>query len=63
MNDLEVFRHIPQSALRPWLEKERAAAYKYLAEAADPVGIHRAQGKVQFVEKMISIFDKLQSTR
>jgi hypothetical protein len=62
MKDLEVFQRLPASLLRPWLTKERDEAYKYLAEAPDPVAIHRAQGKVQFIQRMQDLLDKSQNT-
>lgn len=52
MTDAEIFSRLPASVLNPWLAKERDEAYKYLAEATDPVAIHRAQGKVQFIQRM-----------
>jgi hypothetical protein len=61
MNEMEVFARVPASVLRPWLAKEREDAYKYLAGAADPVAIHRAQGKVHLVERMLDLLDKSQS--
>jgi hypothetical protein len=61
MKDLEVFQRLPASVLRPWLTKERDDAYKYLAEAMDPVVIHRAQGKVQFIQRMQELLEKSQS--
>lgn len=61
MKDLEVFARVPASILRPWLEKERADAYRYLSEGTDDVVIFRAQGKVQFVEKVIKLLDEAQS--
>jgi hypothetical protein len=59
--DLEVFVRIPSNVLRPWLEKERADAYKYLAEGTENVVLFRAQGKVQFVEKVIKLLDEAQA--
>jgi hypothetical protein len=60
-NDLEIFSRIPRNVLRPWLEKEKADAYRYLAEGTDNVVLFRAQGKVQFVEKLIKLLDESQA--
>jgi hypothetical protein len=43
---------------KPWLERERDSAYKYLAEATDSVMLHRAQGKVLLIERMLSLLDR-----
>lgn len=56
-----MFARIPASVLRPWLAKEREDAYRYLAEGVDAVAIHRAQGKVQLVERMMKMLDESQS--
>lgn len=61
MTDLESFKRLPASILRPWLSHERDEAYKYLAEGSDPVAIHRAQGKVQLIQRMLKLLDLSQS--
>lgn len=58
MKDTEIFSRIPANILRPWLEKERTDAYRYLAEGVDNVALFRAQGKVQFVEKVLRLLDE-----
>lgn len=62
MNDeLAPFKsiHHPQ-AMREWLDAQRAAAIKTLAVDRDVVGLHQAQGKLQLVERMISLLEKAQ---
>lgn len=44
--------------LREWLEAERASAVKYLLQASDPVAIHRAQGKAQFIDELLGLLQK-----
>jgi hypothetical protein len=61
MTDLETFKRLPASILRPWLIHERDEAYKYLVEATDTVAIHRAQGKIQLVQRMLKLLDTAQT--
>ena len=54
MKDVEYFVRIAGDNLfRQWLEKERAEAIKYLTGAAEPVALHRAQGKVQLLDDLL----------
>ena len=59
--DREVFSRIPASVLKPWLESERQDAYRFLAEATDIVGLHRAQGRVLLVERMLKLLESCQN--
>jgi hypothetical protein len=58
IEDAEVFSRIPAHVFKPWLERERDSAYKYLAEATDSIMLHRAQGKVLLIERMLSLLDR-----
>lgn len=63
MNDLERFSRIPESALRPYLEKKREDAIRYLVAQTDMVQVHRQQGRVQLVEEMLELLDKSKNLR
>lgn len=58
----ETFTRIPKNVLVPWLDLEKADAYRYLVEATDPVSIHRAQGKLAFIDKMRKLLEQYQNT-
>ena len=60
MSDNEVFQRMPASVLRPWLEKEREKEYRYLAEGVEMPMIHRAQGRVLVIERMLKLLDSAQ---
>lgn len=63
MNDLERFARIPESVLRPYLEKKRDDAIRFLVAQADMVQVHRQQGRVQLVEEMLELLDKSKNLR
>lgn len=46
-----------------WLAAEKADAVKVLAGNADPVAIHRAQGKYAFAERIEAYVNKGKSLR
>lgn len=61
---LESFRHIAgDNRFREWLLEEQVAANKYLTRATDPVTIHRAQGQLIFIEKILDSMDKAKGLR
>jgi hypothetical protein len=64
MSELESFRRIAgDNPFRAWLESQRDESVKYLVNAVDPVAVHRAQGQVQLVEKMLVLLDKAKNLR
>ena len=64
MNDAESFRRVADdNKLREWIGKERETAIKYLSSAADPVMIHRAQGQMGLLDKMLALMDAVKTLR
>lgn len=64
MSSLQPFARVCEDrAFRAFLEEVRDDAYKYLAQATDPTVIYRAQGKVQFVESLLTHLDKAKDLR
>lgn len=63
MTDLELFSRVPESALGPYLHKERANAFKVLAANKDLATLHQYQGRVQLVEEMLALLDKAKNLR
>lgn len=64
MNELEHFYRIAgDNSIRQWLEKQLDEAIRYLSEAMDTVQIYRAQGKIQFVNRMLDNLDKAKNLR
>lgn len=62
--DLEVFRRLGEdNRLRAWIDRERTLALSYLIGATDSVAIHRAQGQVHLIDKMIELIDKAKLLR
>jgi hypothetical protein len=58
MKDAEYFaRVMGDNMFRKWLEKERAESIKYLTNAADLAMIHRAQGRVQLLDDLLTRVD------
>ena len=61
-NDLEVFQRLPESVLRPWLQREKDAAVKTLINVADPDKLRQAQGRAQLLQQMLDLLDKVRSS-
>ncbi len=63
-SELEAFASILKPTLfRAFLDAERDRAYKELAAATDMLVVHRAQGRLQLVEKMLALLDKAKDLR
>lgn len=50
--EIELFARMPTNQFEAWLDEQHAVAVRYLSEAMEPVAIHRAQGKVLFINEM-----------
>lgn len=60
-DDLETFASILKpTQFRAWLDAERDRAVKELVAGTDMVLVHRAQGRVHLVDKMLALIDKVQ---
>lgn len=64
MNQLEAFRRLSDdSRFRDWVTAERDSAIKYLVAATDMAVVHRAQGQVQLLDKILECMEKAKSLR
>lgn len=64
MNQLESFRRLAEdSRFREWLTREREQTISYLADAVPVHVIHRAQGQLQLLDKMIELIEKAKVLR
>ena len=64
MKDQDYFARISGDPLfRQWLDKERAEAIKYLVSGMDMVVVHRAQGRVQLLDDLISRLEATKNLR
>ena len=64
MKDIEYFARISGDNLfKQWLDKERVEAIKYLTHAADLVAVHRAQGRIQLLDDLISRLEASKNLR
>lgn len=55
MKDTEYFARVAgDNMFKQWLEKERAEAIRYLTSAGDLAMIHRAQGRVQLLDDLLT---------
>lgn len=64
MAQVDSFRRVCQDTqFRAWLETERDQALKYLVAGTEAVVIHRAQGQIQLLEKMLDCMDKAKDLR
>lgn len=62
--DLEAFRRIAgDNPLKAWLIAERERVVKVLAEGAESVSIHRAQGQYYVYNKLIELLEKAKDLR
>lgn len=64
MSSAEKFRRIcDDRSLREWLDQEAASAVKYLTGATDMVMVHRAQGQLAVINKLVDLLDAAQKMR
>lgn len=64
LNEAEHFRRIAEDAkFREWIARERESAIKYLTSATDMAVIHRAQGQMHLLEKMLGLLDAAKTLR
>lgn len=64
MAQVESFRRVCQDTqFRAWVQAEREQALKYLVAGTDAVVIHRAQGQIQLLDKMLECMDKAKDLR
>ena len=49
--------------LREWLDQEAAAAVKYLTGATDMVMVHRAQGQLAVINKLVDLLEAAKKLR
>lgn len=64
MNEAEYFRRIAEdNKFREWVARERESAIKYLSSATDIAIIHRAQGQMHLLEKMVGLLDAAKTLR
>lgn len=64
MSIAEKFRRIcDDRPLREWLDQEAAASVKYLTVATDTVLIHRAQGQLSVINRLVDLLDAAQKMR
>lgn len=62
--ELEAFASILKpTQFKAFLDAERDRAIKELASATDMVNVHRAQGRMQLVERMLALLDKAKDLR
>lgn len=62
--ELEAFASILKpTQFRAFLDAERDRTIKELAGATDMVNVHRAQGRMQLVERMLALLDKAKDLR
>lgn len=62
--EVEVFARVAgDPRFEVWLAEQQADAMKYLVQATDPLVIHRAQGKILFIEMMTKLLAKGKSLR
>lgn len=60
-DEVDVFASILKpTQFRAFLDAERERAVKELIAVTDMVLVHRAQGRVQLVERMLALLDKAQ---
>lgn len=58
MNEIDHFRQAGgDNLLKAWAVAERDKAVKFMIRAVDPVVIHRAQGQIQFLDKMLELME------
>jgi len=59
MTDLEAFEYVGRdNRFRQWLTGEREAALKIMVRSTDMPVIHRAQGIVQMLDKMLELMER-----
>lgn len=64
MSQLDPFRRLgDDNKFKEWLVKERETAITYLVGAVDIVIVHRAQGQVQLIEKLLDMMEKAKTLR
>lgn len=61
---LDAFRRLSEdNRFREWLTAERDSALKYLVGATDMVVVHRAQGQIQLLDKILDCMEKAKGLR
>jgi len=64
VTESEYFRRVADdNKLREWIGKEREVATKYLTSATDMVMIHRAQGQMGLLDRMLGLMDAAKTLR
>jgi len=64
VSSAEKFRRIcDDRPLREWLDQEAACAVKYLTGATDMVMVHRAQGQLAVINKLVDLLEAAQKLR
>ena len=63
-DDLTPFHTLSRPHLmKEWLTGQRDAAIKTLSVDRDMAGLHQAQGRLQLVDKMLSLLEKANESR
>jgi hypothetical protein len=64
MDEVKLFCHLGSyNEFTSWLKAQHEDAVKYLVEGREPVVIHRAQGKILFIEEMMKLANKSRNLR
>lgn len=64
MSSAEKFRRVcDDRPLREWLDQEANAAIKYLSGASDMVLVHRAQGQLALINKLVDLLEAAKKLR